>query len=84
MKDYLHLAILKLRPNSEFAYSDRDYSTIEWFVLNGDAPTQSEIDDTIKLIKDEEKTAEADKAIARAALLERLGITEDEAKLLLT
>jgi hypothetical protein len=79
---YLTKAIKRLNPTAEFSFTDDDYSTIKWDVLDGDAPTKKEINDTIKLIQAEEKTAEADKAIARAALLERLGITEDEAKLL--
>ena len=83
-RDYLHLAILKLRPNSEFSYSNRDYSTIQWNVLEGDAPTKKEIDDAIKQIKSDELTEATNKAAAKAALLDRLGITEDEAKLLLS
>jgi len=79
---YLTKAIKRLNPTAEFSFTDDDYSTIKWDVLDGDAPTQKEINDTIKLIQAEEKTAEVDKAIARATLLERLGITEDEAKLL--
>jgi hypothetical protein len=79
----LEKAILKLRPNSEFRFENNDYATIEWFVLNGDAPTQAEIDDAIEQVKiDEIAEAEA-RAQAKAALLDRLGITEDEAKLLL-
>ena len=83
MKDYLSQAILKLRPNSEFSYSDRDYSTIQWNVLDGDAPTQSEIDQSIKQIKADEITEAEAKTVAKATLLKRLGITEDEARLLL-
>ena len=84
MKDYLSLAILKLKPNSEFSYSDRDYSTIQWNVLDGDAPTKKEIDDAIKQVKADEITQAAANATAKAQLLERLGITADEAKLLLS
>lgn len=83
MKDYLSLAILKLRPGSEFSYNDRDYSTIKWSVLEGDAPTQAEIDAAIEQVKADEVQAAIDEAAAKAALLERLGITEAEAKLLL-
>jgi hypothetical protein len=83
MKDYLSEAILKLKPNSEFSYSDRNYSTIKWNVLEGDAPTQAEIDAAIKQIKSDEITQAATKAAQRQALLTRLGLTEDEARLLL-
>lgn len=83
MKDYLSRAILSLRPDSEFSYSDNDYSTVEWHVLEGNAPTKAQIDAEIAKIKSAEATAEADKAAAKAELLERLGITADEAALLL-
>jgi hypothetical protein len=83
MKDYLAEAIIKLRPNSEFTYSDRDYSTINWIVLKGEAPTQAEINAAIEQIKADEIAEAQTKAQAKTALLERLGITADEAKLLL-
>ena len=81
--DYLNLAIQQLKPNSEYVYFGDDYSTIKWIILEGNAPTEAEINETIKQIKANEiKKAEAD-AAAKAALLNRLGITADEAKLLL-
>ncbi len=83
MKDYLAEAILKLKPNSEFTYSNRDYSTINWIVLEGQAPTQAEIDEAIEQVKADEITEAQAKATQKAALLERLGISEDEARLLL-
>jgi hypothetical protein len=83
MANYLVKAILKLKPNAEFSITDNDYSTIKWDVLDGDAPTQKEIDDAIEQIKADEITEATTKAAQKAALLERLGITEDEAKLLL-
>jgi hypothetical protein len=82
--DYLLKAIQSLCPTSEFTYTDNDYSTIEWHVLEGNAPSQAEIDAEITRIQAAELTAESDKATAKAALLTRLGITEDEAKLLLS
>jgi hypothetical protein len=83
MKNYLVKAINKLKPDSEFVLTDNDYSTIKWDSLDGDAPTQDEIDAAIEEIKIEEIAASAKKAADKAALLERLGITEDEARLLL-
>jgi hypothetical protein len=84
MSNDLVKAINKLKPNSEFSFTDDDYSTIKWDVLDGDAPTQKEIDAAIKEIKADEAQAEATKAIAKAALLSRLGITAEEAVLLLS
>jgi hypothetical protein len=84
VNDYLVQAIRKLKPSSEFSFSDNDYATIKWDLLEGDAPTQKEIDAAIKEIKADEAQAEATKATAKAALLDRLGITAEEAKLLLS
>jgi hypothetical protein len=83
MQDYLVLAIRKLKPEAEFTISNEDYATIVWHVLEGAAPTQAEIDAAIKQVKVEDAQAETDKAASKAALLERLGITADEAALLL-
>jgi hypothetical protein len=83
MENYLVRAIHKLKPESEFSLIDNDYSTIKWDILDGSAPTQDEIDSAIEQIKMEEISKAAAKAHERAALLERLGITEEEAALLL-
>ena len=84
MDNYLSRAIRKLKPNSEFSFSDQDYSTIKWDVLDGEAPTKKEIDDAIKAVKAEEANQVKSNAKSKADLLDRLGITEDEAKLLLS
>ena len=84
MNNYLVAAIRKLRPNSEFSFTDNNYSTIKWDVLEGTPPTQAEIDVAIEQVKADEITQAAAKATAKAALLERLGITQNEANLLLS
>ena len=85
MKDYLSDAILKLKPNSQFVYYGSDYSTIKWDVLDGEAPTQKEIDVAIEQVKADE-LAEADaKAQAKAAAegkLAALGLTTDDLRAL--
>jgi len=83
MNNYLSLAILLLRPNAEFSFTNDDYSTIKWDVLEGNAPTQAQIYAAIEQVKADEITEAATKAAQKAALLDRLGITADEAKLLL-
>jgi len=83
MKDYLIEAIFNLCPKAEFVMHDNDYSEIEWHVLEGAAPTQAKIDAEIEKIKAKEITDKAAKAADKAALLERLGITAEEATLLL-
>jgi hypothetical protein len=84
MNNYLVMAIRKLRPNSEFVIIDNDYSTIKWDVLEGEAPTQAEIDEAIEQVKADEITEAVAKAAQKAALLERLGISQEEANLLLS
>jgi len=76
-------AIRLLKPTSEFSYQNEDYSTIKWDVLEGDAPTQAEIDAAIEQVKADKIAAETKAVADRAALLARLGITEEEAALLL-
>ena len=77
-------AIRKLRPDSEFSFTDDDYSTIKWDKLEGNAPTHAEIDAAIEQIKSYEIAAKAKAANDKNALLAKLGITADEAKLLLS
>ena len=81
MSTNLTKAIQLLSPNSEFTISNDDYSTVEWNVLKGKAPIQSEIDVAIETIKTNEAKAEADKVAAKQsaqAKLAALGLTEKE------
>jgi hypothetical protein len=80
---YLVKAIKKLHPEAEFSFITDDYSTIKWDVLNGDAPTQLEIDQAIEQVKADERAEELAKATKKTALLKRLGLTEDELKTIL-
>jgi hypothetical protein len=82
--DDLVLAIRSLRPESEFSYTDQDYSTVKWDILDGEPPTQKEIDEALKKVKANKIKEAEDKATAKAALLKKLGITEAEAELLLS
>lgn len=78
-------AIQRLRPTAEFSFQNDDYSTIKWDVLEGDAPTQAEIDAAIEEIKAEEAQAELNKAAKKAAAeakLAALGLTADDLKAL--
>jgi hypothetical protein len=76
--DYLIKAIYKLKPNAEFSFTNQDYSTIQWDVLEGDAPTQAHIDAAIEQVKADEIIEAQAKAQAKAVLLERLGLTQEE------
>ena len=77
-------ALLKLRPNTEWFMQDNDISTLVFIEpKTATVPTQDEIDSAIVEI-DENKQAEAQaKATARQAVLDRLGLTAEEAQLLL-
>jgi hypothetical protein len=78
MTSYLVDAIKLLKPTAEFSFTDNDYSTIKWDVLEGDAPTQVEIDAAIEQVKANEIAKAQAKAQAKAVLLERLGLTQEE------
>ena len=80
---YLFKALKNLCPNAEFTFTDEDYSSITWIKNDGIEPTQKQIDDEIAAIKAKEAKEAEDKAAGKAALLERLGISAQEAELLL-
>jgi hypothetical protein len=84
MNKELTQAIKSLRPTSEFSFIGDDYSTIKWDVLDGTAPTLKEVEAEIARLKIENVQNANAKAAAKSALLERLGITADEAALLLS
>jgi predicted RNA binding protein with dsRBD fold (UPF0201 family) len=80
---YIIKAIQQLKPTAEYSFTNDDYTTIKWDVLEGSAPTQTEIESVIEQIKTKEITDVATKAIEKETLLAKLGITADEAALLL-
>ena len=82
MNSYLGLAIRKLKPSAEFSFNDNDYNTIKWDVLEGEAPTQAEIDAAIEQVKANEAAEDEAKASQKAALLDRLGLTQEEFNIL--
>lgn len=78
-------AIKYLKPNAEFSFEEADYSSIKWDVLEGDAPTQDEIDAAIKQVKADEAQAQAEKAAKKAAAeakLVALGLDLDDLRAL--
>jgi len=73
-------AIFHIRPLSEFVLREME---LEWLDSNQTEPTEAEIE-AGWIAYQAAQIAEAEaKATQKAALLDRLGITEDEAKLLL-
>ena len=81
--EYLAQAIRNLKPTAEFTYQENDYSSVNWLILDGNAPTQKQIDDEIKRIKEVEAAETQSKATAKAAIADRLGLTADELQVLL-
>jgi hypothetical protein len=82
-----HIDIVKalnsLKPGKEWTLSGDDYADLVW-LSTGNAPTLAEIEAEIAALPAKEAAAELAKATEKAALLARLGITDDEAKLLLS
>jgi hypothetical protein len=76
-------AIQKLRPNAEVTIINNDYATAIWHKIEGNPPTEAEVHSAMQQIEIEETQIKAEAAVAKAALLNKLGITEEEAKLLL-
>jgi hypothetical protein len=78
-------AIKTLRPTAEFSYYENDYTTIKWDKLEGNAPTQSEINAALEQVEADESAAvakaKADKVAAQAKLA-ALGLTADDLKAL--
>lgn len=78
-------AIKHIRPNAEFTFKNGDYSTIEWIVLEGDAPTEAELQAANLEVKTAEEAAiaeaEAKREIALAKLA-GLGLEPDDLKAL--
>jgi hypothetical protein len=77
-------AIQLIRPGAEFVIIDNDLENITWHILDGEVPTKKEILDAVKTVEANELKDAQDAETAKAAILQRLGITADEAKLLLT
>jgi len=80
----LHQAIQALRPDKEFTMVDDDPSTIIWNDADVTTPTNAEIKAKFEEFKKAELAEANAKAAEKTALLEKLGLTESEAKLLLS
>ena len=73
-------AIQFIRPNSKFVLNG---DKLEWLDENVDEPTKSEIEAGLVAYQAAQESEAELRATQKAALLERLGISEDEARLLL-
>jgi hypothetical protein len=77
-------AIRFLYPDAIFSMVDDDVKQITWVGQEYPIPTAKALKDAIKAYEDAEAKTLADKEAAKSALLERLGITAEEASLLLS
>jgi hypothetical protein len=76
-------AIHILRPDAEWLIQGEDYAGLEWLDKKQTKPTEEEIQAKIAELPALKAAAAAQKANQKAALLDRLGITSEEAALLL-
>ena len=77
-------AILFLIPNSQFRIVEDDLSTLEFYAPEGQVhPTQAQVDKAKKDLEAARIKEQSDKAAQKAALLNRLGLTEYELQTIL-
>ena len=81
MIDYT-LILTKKYQGSEWILDGDDYAGLIW-LSDSKKPTKKELDDAWDSVVQQIKDEQADKDLAKDALLKRLGITADEAALLL-
>lgn len=79
MMNYLGRAIYSLRTGAEFVIKNDDYSTIVWHVLEGEAPTIEEVEAEMERLRLADLEEQETQKARRSAILERFGLTEDEA-----
>jgi len=75
-------AITSLRPESEWTFSGDNFADIVW-LSNDNLPTLQQVKAEILELPKRKQTLIEAAATQKAALLARLGITADEAKLLI-
>jgi hypothetical protein len=76
-------ALISLKPNAEWTIAGNDYADLIW-LSDGKAPTLAEIEAEIALFPAKETAEQNAKESQKSALLAKLGITADEAALLLS
>jgi ABC-type proline/glycine betaine transport system ATPase subunit len=81
---WISKAIRHLDSIAEYKITEDDLESIEWIVTSNGPISINDIEQNIPLVKQLEADKQAQAQAAKAALLDRLGITEDEAKLLLS
>jgi hypothetical protein len=77
-------AIRDLSPTAEFSFQEDDLTTIKWDNAQAKRPTDAEITAQYAKVEAQIKVDAEQKATNKEALLKRLGITAEEAALLLS
>ena len=81
MIDYTAI-LSKKYPDSEWVFDGDEYQGLTW-LSNTTKPTKEELDSQWQSVIDEIQAEKTAKATARQAVLDRLGITSEEAQLIL-
>ena len=77
-------AINLYNPSAQWTLSGDDYATLDWHSVDIAKPTKAELENLLLEVEAAKAQQEAETAADKAALLSKLGITADEAKLLLS
>ena len=81
MTNYAYV-LSKKYPNSVWELSGNEYENLIW-KSDDTKPTKKELDQLAPIVKAEQTKADADKAAARQAVLDKLGLTANEISALL-
>lgn len=81
MIDYT-LILSRKYANCQWVLDGDNYEGLTW-LSDSKKPTQKELDDQWQFVLDEIKSESDAKIVARQAILDRLGLTKEEARLLL-
>lgn len=81
MIDYTQI-LTEFYKGSEWILNGDDYAGLTW-LSDTPKPTKKTLDDLWSQLESKKEADKQTKADAKAAILERLGITEEEAKLIL-
>jgi hypothetical protein len=77
-------AIFYIYPNAQFSFTETDLDSLKWYSKDIEKPSVEAILAAVPLAKTKIKADEKELQEQKQALLDRLGITADEAKLLLS
>jgi hypothetical protein len=83
-KEEITDAIFYLVPNAQFSFTETDLTTLQWHTAEVEQPSVAEIMSAIPLAAAAALEEKEDLQTQKQVLLDRLGLTAEEAKLLLS